>query len=224
MPVTAELPVSLPRAIFHGKNSVGAFTYFNGAAEVFQTRIGRYCSIAQDVMIGPGEHPVGNLSTHPFAFGGGRNRFQNQAGYGELLQSTKSNVVHLTTKIGSDVWVGTRCFIAQGVEIGHGCVIGAGAIVTKNLAPYSIAVGAPAKVIRPRFPEVIVERLLKLKWWNYWLNKHVIGELNYGDIEACLDRLEGLIADNKIQRANFKTRTLRGKPLQRKIHTLLPWS
>lgn len=223
MPVIAELPVSLPRAIFHGKNSVGAFTYFNGAAEIFHTRIGRYCSIAQDVMIGPGEHPIGNLSTHPFAFGGGRNRFQNKVDYEELLQSSRSTVVHQTTEIGSDVWIGARCFIAQGVRIGDGCVIGAGAVVTKDLPPYSIAVGTPAKVIRSRFPEALVERLLKLEWWNYWLNKDVIGELNYGDIEACLDRLEGLVADNQLQRADFKTRTLRGKPFQRKLHALLPW-
>lgn len=223
MSVTAEPPVSMPHAIFHGRNSVGAFSYFNGIAEVFHSNIGRYCSIAQNVMIGPGEHPVENLSTHPFAFGGGRNRFGNQCGYEDLLQSSKSTVRHKPTRIGSDVWIGAQCFIAQGVSIGDGCVIGAGAIVTRDIPPYSIAVGTPANVIRPRFPEAVVERLLKLKWWDYWLSKKDLGQMSYDNIEACLDRIEEAVAAGRLQKAQFKTRTLRGKPFQRKLHAVFPW-
>lgn len=79
--------------------------------------------------------------------------------------STFARQPHRRTIIGSDVWIGAGAIIIQGVEIGHGAVIGAGSIVTKNVAPYTIVAGSPAKFIRARFDPDLIDRLCKSEWW-----------------------------------------------------------
>ena len=215
MPVTIEVPVALSRARFHGKCTLGAFSYFNGKAEVFHTQIGRYCSIAQDVIIGPGEHPTPSLSTHPFTFRGARNRFKKSKEYRKLLQVAKSTLSHCTTKIGSDVWIGAKCFVSQGVTIHNGSIIGAGAVVTRDIPPYSIAAGTPARVIRTRFDEELVERLEQLQWWNYSMDRELIGELDYTNVEKCISTMETLISGEQLKPIRFKKKTLPSSRYQR---------
>lgn len=215
MPVTVELPVSLGTARFHGSCVVGAFTYFNGAAEIFHASVGRYCSIAPDVVIGPGEHPLTHLSTHPFAFGGGGNRFKRCAAYDALRASGGSTVKHRRTTIGSDVWLGTRAYISQGVTIGHGSIIAAGAVVTKDVAPYSIVGGVPARLIRLRFAEPLVVRLLALSWWDFSLSRDDVGTLRLDDIESSLHQLEQLKARGALKPASYPAKQRGGRWYQR---------
>lgn len=215
MPVTVELPASLGTAIFHGPCEVGAFTYFNGTAEIFHASIGRYCSIAPGVVIGPGEHPVSHLSTHPFAFGGGGNRFKNCPAYDAIRAPGGSIIKHRKTIIGSDVWIGTRAYVSQGVTIGHGSIVAAHAVVTRDVPPYYIVGGVPAKVIRPRFAAAITDRLLALEWWNCSLDRAVVGPLDFANVEATLDRLEALKSGGKLQPAAFKTMRRGGRWYQR---------
>lgn len=215
MAVSVEQPASLGTARFHGGCEVGAFTYFNGAAEIFHATIGRYCSIAPDVIIGPGEHPVHLFSTHPFAFGGGGNRFKKCPEYDAIRAPGGSIIKHRRTTIGSDVWIGTRAYISQGVTIGHGSIVAAHAVVTKDVPPYSIVGGVPAKVIRSRFEPAIVDRLLALAWWNASLDRAKVGQLDFANIEATLDRLETLKSEGKLAPATFKTKRRGGRWYQR---------
>jgi acetyltransferase-like isoleucine patch superfamily enzyme len=215
MSVTIETPVSLRSARFHGPCAVGAFTYFNGNAEVFHTTIGRYCSIAPDVIIGPGEHPTNYLSSHPFAFGGGVNRFKGSDVYNAIIATSGPTVGHQRTTIGSDVWIGTRAFITQGVTIGHGSIIAAGAVVTKDVPPYTIVGGVPARIIRSRFSDTTIRRLLALAWWDYAMDRDDVGTLPMDRIEESLDILERLQQQGSLKPASYPTKKRPGRWYQR---------
>lgn len=133
--------------------TIGDYTYINGG-HIYRSKIGRFCSIGYGVSIGPGEHYIERISTFPIL-----SRALGCGDSGEFL--TKG-----LTVIGNDVWIGNNAVILQGIKIGDGAVVAAGAVVTKNVPPYSIVGGIPAKVIRYRFDDQMIEKLLKLKWWN----------------------------------------------------------
>lgn len=215
MAVTVEIPVSLRNARFHGPCEVGAFTYFNGAAEVFHASIGRYCSIAPGVTIGPGEHVLDRLSTHPFATGGGGNRFKRSAAYAAIRTADRSDGTDKKTTIGADVWLGTYAIIKQGVTIGPGSIVAANAVVTKDVAPYTIVGGVPARCIRSRFEPAWVSRLLALAWWEYSMAREHVGVLPYTEIEATVAQLEHLKAQGRLVTAQFKQKKVAGRWYQR---------
>lgn len=137
-----------------GKWSYGNPSIFNrNEGTVF--KIGAFCSIASGVKIFlGGEHRTDWITTYPF------NILWKKAKHIKGHPRSKGDVV-----IGNDVWIGRDAVILSGVTVGDGAVIGARALVTKNVPPYSIVAGNPARVIRKRFDEATVERLLELKWW-----------------------------------------------------------
>ena len=141
------------------RSEVGRYTYFGPRCIVADAQIGRFCSIAADVSIGTGGHPLGkNAAMHPIFY-------LSRPPIWNLVQADQfTEFAH--TKIGSDVWIGTKAVIRDGVTVGHGCVIGAGAVVTKDTEPYGIYVGVPAKLTRFRFPQETRDKLLKLQWWD----------------------------------------------------------
>lgn len=120
-------------------------------------KVGAFCSLAAGVQIFlGGNHRIDWVTTYPF-------NVLWQAGQGiEGHPATKGDVI-----IGNDVWVGSQALILSGVTIGDGAVVGARAVVTKDIPPYSIVAGNPARIIRQRFDEKIVEKLLKIQWWNW---------------------------------------------------------
>jgi acetyltransferase-like isoleucine patch superfamily enzyme len=152
---------------------IGQYSY--GSAEILyasdgaKLAIGGFCSISENVIILlGGEHRIDWMTSFPFtAF------FKEALQYKEDGHRTKGDVT-----IGNDVWIGRNVMILSGVTIGDGCVIGAGAVVTKSIPPYAIAAGNPAKVIRMRFDEKTIERLLWIKWWNWSIDK-VLANLPY---------------------------------------------
>ena len=146
------------------ESSVGRFTYFAGGSRVFYTDIGSFCSIAENVIIGHAEHPLNRISTSPLFY-----KSNNEFGNKNFV--VNEQLEFKRTKIGSDVWIGYNAFIRTGVRIGHGAVIGAGAVVTKDVEPYSIVGGVPAKLIRKRFDEKTINALLSLEWWNWPTSK-----------------------------------------------------
>ncbi|MEL4069505.1 DapH/DapD/GlmU-related protein [Ochrobactrum sp. GPK 3] len=145
---------------------VGDFTYFERNGEGIYAEIGKFCSIAANVRINALEHPMERLTTHKLSYR--PNEYFRYLGVdGEFRARRQAKRV----VIGNDVWIGHGAVITPGVTVGHGAVIGANAVVTKDVAPYTVVGGVPAKLIRKRFDDAIIERLLKLNWWDWPVEK-----------------------------------------------------
>lgn len=175
-----EYPVRLIRNVIVDKNvSIGKYTYIVSGRIYADTRIGRYCSIAENAIIGPSDHPIDWLSTSPLCYGG---IFSLKNKFIKYHKNEKPTV------IGNDVWLGANVFIKRGVEIGDGAIIAAGSVVVKDVPPYAIVGGNPAKIIRYRFENEIVLLLLDLKWWA--LDEDMLKELQYDDILSCISKIQ----------------------------------
>lgn len=140
-------------------SSVGRHSYIANNTDVENAEIGSFCSIADHCRIGMASHTIKNLSTSPI-FTLKVNACQEQW-IDNDIETKKSD----RTYIGNDVWIGSHVLVNGGVQIGNGAVVGAGAVVVKDVPPYAIVGGVPAKVIRYRFPEDIISKLEELKWW-----------------------------------------------------------
>ena len=145
--------------------TIGAYTYIRSDSELLcVSEIGRFCSIGRNVILGltPRNHPINWVSTNA----------QVSRGYNEQCKP-------LT--IGHDVWIAHNAVIMAGISIGHGAVIGCNAVVTKDVAPYQIVAGNPAKEIRFRFSSNQIQALLDSEWWNYDIKQ--LQSINFEDIE-----------------------------------------
>lgn len=139
-------------------SSLGRYSYLGYDARVVNCEIGSFCSIADCFTAGSAEHPMEWASTSPV--------FENVEHSGPKKRFTKLDVPKaMKTIIGHDVWIGTHVVVKQGVHIGNGAVIGSGAVVTKDVPPYAIVGGVPAKVIRYRFSEDVRSALESSSWW-----------------------------------------------------------
>ncbi len=139
-------------------SKIGRYTYISARSGVVFAEIGNFCSIAAGVGIGGGAHKIDAVSTSP-VFNKGRNVFKKNFGQIEFSP-------YKTTVIGNDVWIGNRALVLQGVKIGDGAIVGAGSVVTKDVEPYTIVAGNPARVIRKRFDDETVSKLIESKWWD----------------------------------------------------------
>lgn len=175
---------------------VGAYTYFGSDCMIGSLNIGRFCSVAPGVKIGLGEHEVKYVSTHPF-FYNSKNGFSIPSGIG-VPRDLKLKK-HTSARIGNDVWIGANSIIARGVNIGSGAVVAAGSIVNKNVEPYSIVGGVPAKHIKYRFEQETINRLLSIEWWKFELSNFI--GLDSTDPKVFLDSLELI---NEKKEANYQ--------------------
>lgn len=158
--------------------SIGAHTYIRGEGQLqFVGAIGRFCSIGNGVVIGQEKHnhPTDWLSTHPFQ-------------YTDTDWEYDAPIEMAT--LGHDVWVGHEALILEGVHIGTGAIIATRALVTQDVPPYAVVAGVPARVIRYRYPDEMIERLLATQWWERDFEE--LKKLPLNDPAACLEKLEGL--------------------------------
>jgi len=138
------------------------YSYTGQFCYVQNANIGKFSNISAMVRIGPTDHPYERPTLHHFTY---RKRMYGFAGHDdeEFFEKRKSQM----TNIGHDTWIGHGAIIQPGVTIGNGAIIGSGAVVTKDVAPYSIVVGVPAKEIKKRFPKVIISELEEIQWWDW---------------------------------------------------------
>ena len=138
---------------------IGKYSYVGHDCDINATLIGPFCSIANNVVIGAAQHPIDWVSTSPVfeavKSSGPKKRFS----FHPVPQRPR-------TIIDADVWIGRNAIIMGGVRIGVGCIIGSGAVVTKDLEPYGIYAGVPARLIRYRFEKDTINHLLESKWWS----------------------------------------------------------
>ena len=173
------------KAVFEGANrlgsdsvflnsSMGYASYVSDHSFIKNTRIGRYTCIADNVLTVAGNHPLTFVSIHPAFYSTVQKpSYVDKQKFEEFKYIDSERKISI--EIGNDVWIGTRATILEGVTIGDGAVVAAGAVVTKDVPPYAIVGGVPAKIIKYRFDENCVNRLLKIKWWDReknWLKEN----------------------------------------------------
>lgn len=198
--VEVEVPVFLNEATTINAKKVGAFCYFSGLTLINKAdEIGRFCMINRNVSIGLANRAVNSISSHflfdtpSCAWADGfhdlsyEERIKTKKKH-RLLEFKSKDTVH----IGNDVWIATGAQILLGVTIGDGAIIAAGSVVTKDVPPYTVVGGVPAKVIRKRFSDDVIEKLLELKWWEY--GPDIMKGLDITEPRKCVSKLEERIS------------------------------
>ena len=166
---------------------VGDFSYFERHAEAIYTTIGKFCSIAANTRLNALEHPVERLTTHKISYR--PNEYFRYLGVDAAFRERRRA---RPVSIGHDVWIGHGAVVMPGVTIANGAIIGANAVVTRDVGAFEIVAGVPARRLKLRFPAEIVARIEKLAWWDWPLELlfEAIPDIQSMSIEAFLDRWE----------------------------------
>lgn len=156
------------------------YSYCTQNCDLANTSIGKFSNIASGVRTGATDHPLTTASLHHFLYRSASywEDAENDSAWFEKRRARR-------TVIGHDTWLGHNAQVKPDVTVGHGAVIASGAIVTKDVAPYMIVAGVPAKPIRARFPTHIADRMIALAWWDW----------DHGRLRACLDDFRSLSAE-----------------------------
>lgn len=150
------------------ESEIGEGTYIHDGASLKRTKVGKWCSISPEVKVIIGNHPTEKfVTTHPLFYSAKEYaglKWRNETVYPEYSYTDETKRWYC--EIGNDVWIGTRALLMSGVKIGNGAIVAAGSVVTKDVPPYSIVGGVPARVIKYRFRQDQIEKLEDVKWWN----------------------------------------------------------
>lgn len=158
---------------------VGDYSYIAKNCNVSHCVIGKFCSIGPNFCCGLGIHPTNGISTAPMFYSTARQNGMTLSKVNKVKESKQ-------TVIGNDVFIGANVTVLDGVHVSDGAVIGAGAVVTRDIPPYAIAVGVPAKVVKYRFDEATIKKMLEKQWWNG--NDDVLDQVerNFWDVNSFL--------------------------------------
>ncbi len=144
------------------ESTIGDYSYDDGDVSICYSEIGKFCSIANRVRINPGNHPQERVTQHHMTYR--RRQFGLDVSDDEEFFSWRR--AHPCV-IGHDVWIGHAAVVLPGVRVGTGAVIGAAAVVTRDVEPYQVVVGVPARPVKKRFPDEVIQRILRSEWWNW---------------------------------------------------------
>lgn len=144
------------------ETTFGDYSYIVHDGSIIYASVGKFCSIAAFVRINPGNHATWRASQHHYSYRSRQYGFELDDDV-EFFQWRREHKV----AIGNDVWIGHGAVIMPGVSIGDGAVVGSSAVVTKDVAPYTVVAGVPAKVIKRRHPEELAGKLVALAWWDW---------------------------------------------------------
>lgn len=209
--ISFEAPSQLNNApaYYYNNLAIGMYSYIRSGTVRHIDSIGRYCSIGPGVTIAEAEHPTNWLSTSSSQYG--RPQFAFYPPDVELAKrrcmpmfeedSTSRNAI-----IGHDVWIGGGATLRRSVKIGHGAIVAGNAFVTRDVPPYAIVGGLPAKIMRFRFDHGTIVRLLKLRWWRYNIND--FGEIPFNDINRAIDLIQAKKAAREISQTHRIFRTV----------------
>ena len=212
--IIVESPARFGNRTTIGCEKWGAFSFCNDNSFVRAKEVGRYCSIAPGVIVGMREHDYSSLSTSIAFEMNPYDRFTDFAGlmedplFVENIRKERSNRQNGRKRcyrgggtIGNDVWIGANAIILSGINVGNGAVIAAGSIVTKDVEPYSIVGGNPARVIKKRFDSKIIDQLEEIQWWKY--DPKCFCGCNYvSDVDGTIDSIKEKISKDQVRELN----------------------
>lgn len=163
------------------------YSYCDRYADIANARIGKFANIASFTRIGATDHPMERASLHHFLYRSG-DYFEGETSDQAFFEHRRSRVA----TIGHDTWIGHNAQVKPEVTIGHGAVVAAGAVVTKDVPPYMIVAGMPAQPLRARFPDQIAERMMALAWWDWDHDRlhAALGDFRALTAEAFLEKYE----------------------------------
>lgn len=177
---TLKENVKVDRFCILHKTFIDMYSYIGFNTHIKNCNIGKFCSISSDVKIGFANHPTHMPSSSPVFY-------SKDNPFGVNFSSDDNSFEEYDeVNIGNDVWIGTNVIILGGITVGNGAVIGAGSIVTKDVEPYTVVAGNPAKTIKKRFDDITIEKLLKLQWWDWDDDKLKNNSKLFTDVELLL--------------------------------------
>ena len=174
------------------ESTLGDYSYIGANSTVLYTKIGKFSSISNYCAIGGGGHPTDWVSTSPV--------FNSSKSILNYHMAENSYNPFTETTIGNDVWIGSHCLIKAGVNIGDGAVVGMGSVVLKDIGPYEIWAGNPAKLIRKRFNEDQTNIIKNIKWWDWDVNILEKHAYLFNNVELLVKQLE---AEGKLNRKDL---------------------
>lgn len=161
--------------------TLGDYSYIAVNSNITNAEIGRFCSLGPNFCCGLGIHPTNGISTSPMFYSTAKQNGMTLATKNKIRESKK-------TTIGNDVFIGANVTVLDGVVIGNGVVIGAGAVVVSDIPDYAVAVGVPAKVVKYRFDKNVIEKLQRMQWWEWDIDKLKDVEQSFFDVEKFIQK------------------------------------